>query len=81
MLTTNDARSVLQLEFPDGQITGPVRQGREYIFIVNQPDDDDMYMDPFYSVNVYTGVIKEYPLMDSQNFAGILQQFNEVTDG
>lgn len=64
-VTEEQARGIIQKEFPQGEAESPIEYRGLYIFMVNRHIDpeEDMY-DPFYSVNIDTGEFRGFSMID-----------------
>lgn len=75
-LSIEQATKVVKQEIPDGKIQAVIRHNGLYLFQIFR--DDLLFeeeLDPFYSVNVETGELKDFSIITDGNASEIIKLF------
>lgn len=78
MLNEAEARAVLQKALPDHKVEDGVRYREVYLFRTKHPHEDEADYDPFFSVNVNTGVVQDFDVMNDGDIEEIAAVFEEA---
>lgn len=75
MLSEAQAKSIFSKALPDEKIQDVVRYKDIFLFRVEHPDPEEKDFDPFLSVNVNTGEIRDFNIMLDGNMSEIAKLF------
>lgn len=77
MLTDVEAKAALQKELPDIEIVAQARYQGVYLFRVVYPSVDEADYDPFFSVDVQTGIVSDFSVMEDGDISEIAAAFEQ----
>lgn len=77
-LNKSQATQLIKLALPTGTVRKVIRYGDLYVFQVFRTDPAEEQMDPFYSVDMNTGNVKEFSVITDGNIRDIMKLFNKA---